>query len=260
MRLTIVGCTGSFAGPDSPASSYLVQAVDAAGRLWSVVIDLGSGAFGALQRHIAPEALDAVCLTHLHPDHAADMSGLHVYMRYHPGGPLPPIAVHGPRHTELGLEWERGRRDDRRVDREFHVEPWVEKEPVRVGPLLITPFVVEHPVEAYGLRIVGPSAVHAGAATLAFTGDSDECDNLDALAARADLLLAEASFEERRDTARGVHLTGLRAGQLARRAGAGRLVLTHLPPWTNPDVVLAEASGVFDGPIQVAASGQRHDL
>jgi hypothetical protein len=59
MRLTIVGCSGSFAGPGSPASCYLVQA-DHEGRTWNLVIDLGNGALGALQRHIDPMDIDAV--------------------------------------------------------------------------------------------------------------------------------------------------------------------------------------------------------
>jgi len=59
MRLTVIGCSGSFAGPDSPASSYLVQADDGQ-RTWNVLFDLGSGALGALQRHVDPADLDAL--------------------------------------------------------------------------------------------------------------------------------------------------------------------------------------------------------
>jgi len=66
MRLTIVGCSGSLAGPSSPASCYLVQA-EYEGRTWNLVLDLGNGALGALQRHIDLMAIDAVVLSHLHP-------------------------------------------------------------------------------------------------------------------------------------------------------------------------------------------------
>ena len=98
---------------------------------------------------------------------------------------------------------------------------------------------------------------HAGprTAVLAYTGDTDTCDALLPLAKGADLLLAEASFQEGRDLSRGVHLTGLRAGQLATDAGCRRLVLTHIPAWTDPDVVLAEARSVFPGAIETARPG-----
>ena len=86
MDVTIVGCSGSFAGPRSPASSYLVQA-EHEGRTWSIVLDLGNGALGALQNHIQPYAVDAVLLSHLHVDHCIDMCGLYVMMKYVPGGP-----------------------------------------------------------------------------------------------------------------------------------------------------------------------------
>jgi len=69
------------------------------------------------------------------------------------------------------------------------------------------------------------------------------------------VLLAEASFQEGRDRTRGVHLTGLRAGRVAADAGCRRLVLTHVPVWTDPDVVVAEARSVFPGPVERARPG-----
>ena len=56
------------------------------GRTWSIVLDLGNGALGSLQRHIKPYAVDAVLLSHLHVDHCIDLCGLYVMMRYVPGG------------------------------------------------------------------------------------------------------------------------------------------------------------------------------
>ena len=70
MRVTVIGCSGSVPGPASPASCYLVEADDDGGRTWRVVLDLGNGALGPLQRHLDPTTLDAVLLSHLHHDHA----------------------------------------------------------------------------------------------------------------------------------------------------------------------------------------------
>ena len=100
MRLTVVGCSGSYPGPDSPASCYLLEAEhDRVGRTWRVLLDLGSGALGALHRYADPLAIDAVFLSHLHADHCLDLCGYYVLRKYHPSGPQPRIPVWGPVDT-----------------------------------------------------------------------------------------------------------------------------------------------------------------
>ncbi len=258
MKLTVVGCSGSFPSPDSPASCYLVEADDADGRTWRVVLDLGSGALGPLQRHTRLDDIDAVVISHLHPDHFMDLCGLYVARRYAPGGPAAvPLPVHGPAGTAERLRQAYGG-DAAGIDDTFDVRELAAGRPVELGPLTLTPYPVEHPVEAFGIRV----EAHAGPRTevLAYTGDTDACDALLSLAKGADLLLAEASFEEGRDTTRGVHLTGLRAGQVAADAGCRRLLLTHVPVWTDPRVVLAEARSAFPGAIELARAGAVHHV
>lgn len=276
MRLTVVGCAGSFPGPDSPASSYLVQAEDAAGRTWSVVLDLGSGALGGLQRFLDPRALDAVAISHLHPDHFADLCGLYVYLRYHPGGeqasagpgvgpdaesgPAPgptrglPVLAPAAAPGRIAQAYGPGPQED--LTALYDHRAWDAGTAVRIGPLTLTPVRVEHPVEAYGIRVSGPSEEDPRrTVTLAYTGDTDSCPGLDELAGGAALLLSEAAFVEGRDEARGIHLTGRRAGLAAARAGVERLVLTHIPAWNDARVAAREASEVYDGPIEVAEQG-----
>lgn len=258
MRLTVVGCAGSFPGPDSPASSYLVQADDDAGRTWNVLLDLGSGALGPLQRVCDPADLDLVGLSHLHPDHMADVCGLYVYLKYHPGSPARRRAeVHGPFGTASRIADAYGLEAGESMGEHLTVHTWQPGRAVRVGPMTLTPVAVEHPVPAYGVRVQGPAeADPTRTVTLAYTGDTDSCPGLDELARGADLLLAEAAFVEGRDdAARGIHLTGRRAAQAAADGQAARLVLTHLPAWNDPDVVLAEAREVYDGPVALASPG-----
>jgi ribonuclease BN (tRNA processing enzyme) len=253
VRLTIVGCSGSFPGPDSPASCYLLEADDEQGRTWRVVLDLGSGALGPLQRYTPLDGLDAVLLSHLHPDHFLDICGLYVARRYLPGGPAEGrLPVYGPSGAAERIRQAYGG-DPTGLDSTFDVRELSDAVPIRIGPLTVMPYRVEHPVQAYGLRVER----RAGRRTqvLAYTGDTDTCDALLPLAKSADVLLAEASFQEGRDAGRGVHLTGLRAGRLAADAGCRRLVLTHLPVWTDPDVVEAEARSAFPGVIERARPG-----
>lgn len=258
----MVGCAGSFPGPDAAASCYLLQADDAQGRTWSLALDLGSGALGPLQRYLDPVLLDAVALSHLHPDHYADMTGLQVYLTYRPG-PVPAgraghrLPVYGPFGTAKRLAAASGHEPDEDGASCFDVRTWQAGHEVSVGPMTIVPVAMDHPVPAYGMRVTGPSERDPGeAVTLAYTGDTDECAGLDALAEDVDVLLAEAAFVEGRDDeVRGVHLTGRRAGAAAARAGTRLLVLTHVPAWNEPDVAAREAHQVFTGDILTAHPG-----
>ena len=91
MQLTVIGCSGSFPGPDSPASSYLLEAEG-----FRLVVDMGNGALGVLQRYAELFGIDAICVSHLHADHCIDLSSYWVARQYAPEGPRPPIPVYGP--------------------------------------------------------------------------------------------------------------------------------------------------------------------
>jgi len=261
MRLVVIGCAGSFPSADAAASSYLVQADDADGRTWNVLLDIGNGALSPLQRFGDPTALDAVAVSHLHSDHVADLVVLNVLRRYRPDGALPPVDVWGPEGTEQRLADMAGKDPATELDAQFRFRTWDPAAPVRVGPLTLTPVPVEHPVPAFGVLVQGPAEDDpARTVTLGYTGDTDECAGLDTLAG-ADLLLCEAGFRDGLDDdVRGIHLTGARAGAAAARGGAGRLVLTHLTAWEEPAQVLAHAARAYDGPIDLARPGARFTL
>ncbi len=254
MKVTVVGCSGSFAGPDSPASCYLVQADDGV-RTWSVVLDLGNGALGVLQRHLALDDLDAVVLSHLHPDHCVDLCGLYVSRRYRPEGPYPtPLPVHGPRGTAERMARVYGLPGDG-MEGEFDFRTVTDRAPFAVGPLRLTPFGVNHPVEAYGYR------VEADGAVLAYTGDTDADPALTDLLRDADLALLDSAFVDGRDEAKDIHLSGRRAAEAAVAAGGvKRFVLTHLPPWNDPEVCRAQAAAVWPGDVELAACGATYTL
>jgi ribonuclease BN (tRNA processing enzyme) len=96
MRVTVIGCAGSFPGPDSPASCYLLEAEG-----FHLVIDMGNGALGVLQRYAELFGVDAICLSHLHADHCVDLGAYWVARQFAPGGARPPIPVYGPRGTAV---------------------------------------------------------------------------------------------------------------------------------------------------------------
>ena len=112
----------------------------------------------------------------------------------------------------------------------------------------MTAFRVNHPVEAYGYR------VEADGAVLAYTGDTDACRALTPAAhRRRPALLVDAAFVDGRDEAEGIHLSGSRAAQAALDAGGvRRLVLTHIPPWNDPEVCRTQAAAVWPGEVELA--------
>ena len=127
--------------------------------------------------------------------------------------------------------------------------------PFTVGPFVVTPVGVEHPVEAYGYR------VQADGAVLAFTGDTDDCPALDVLLGGADLALTDSAFVDGRDTLRGIHLSGSRAATAAVRAGGvRRLLLTHIPAWNDPEVCRAQAAEVWPGEVELAVPDRTYEV
>jgi ribonuclease BN (tRNA processing enzyme) len=252
MTLTVIGCSGSFAGPDSAASCYLVEADDADGRTWRILLDLGSGALGSLQRYADPAAVDAVFLSHLHPDHCMDLCGYYVLRKYHPGGALPPIPVWGPAGVAERMSRAYDLPAEHGMTSEFDFHEY--DGPIPVGPFVVEPVPVAHPVPAYGLRVTADDR------TLAYTGDTGPCAALDRLAGGAGLLLAEASFRHGEENPDDLHLTGREAGDVAARNGVPRLVVTHVPPWYDAAEMLDEARSVFDGELTAAVPGAAYPL
>ncbi|MEU8079149.1 MBL fold metallo-hydrolase [Catellatospora citrea] len=230
MLLTVVGCAGSVPGPDSAGSCYLVEQDG-----HSVLLDLGTGAAGPLQRHCDPAALDAVLISHAHADHCADLSSV-AYLRQRLQAA--PLDVYGPANLRDELNWRHPA-----PQFAFHELP---SGPLRAGPLEVAVAPVEHGIEAYAFR-VGDA--------LCYSGDTAPCEALDKLAQGCEVLLAEgAGFD---DTGVPRHLTAGDAGRLAARSGARLLVLTHLRSWLDHDRLLDEAARYANCPVILAQPGLR---
>jgi ribonuclease BN (tRNA processing enzyme) len=244
MDLTVVGCAGSFPGPASAASCYLVTAGD-----FTLIVDLGNGALGALQRFTDPERIDAVLISHLHADHCLDMCSYYVYRTYHPSGPLPPIPVYGPAGTADRLGRAAGAEAAQPLTDRFEFRT-LTAGAFEIGPIAVTADVMNHPVQTFGFRFE-----HAGR-VITYSADTGATERLTRLASGADVLLSEATFTDRPGLPPDMHLTAREAGEHAADAGAGRLVLTHLMAWNNREQALAEAAGSYPGPVSLAEPGQ----
>jgi ribonuclease BN (tRNA processing enzyme) len=243
VKLTIVGCSGSVPGPASAASSYLVEHDG-----YRLLLDLGSGAFGALQRHLDPADVDALVLSHLHPDHFFDVAPMVVHRRFGAGGKLPRIPLLGPAgtHDRLAMAYDPGARNGLRDLFDVAAVTPGERD---LGPFRLRFARMNHPVPTHGVR------VSAGDRTLAYSADTGPSSELVSLARGADALLCEASFADGVANPPGMHLTGSEAGEHAARARVGRLLVTHVPPWIDLDRTAEAAADAFEGPTDAVAAG-----
>jgi ribonuclease BN (tRNA processing enzyme) len=248
MQLTVLGCAGSFPGPESACSAYLIEADG-----FRLLVDFGTGSLTALQRYAGVGAIDAILLTHLHGDHMLDACSYVVVRRYAPGGPLPPVPVYAPagapERIAAAYSLEAEPVDD--VYTFYGLQPGT----FPIGPFSVTVDRVNHPIETYGVRL------EHGGRVLAYSSDTAPCDALLRLAQGADLFLCEASYLDGGDNPPDLHLTGGEAGDAATKAGVARLLLTHLvPAWGDETSTVEAASAAFAGPVDVVRPGSRYDL
>jgi ribonuclease BN (tRNA processing enzyme) len=249
MKLTVVGCSGSFPGPDSSASCYLLEADG-----FKLLLDLGNGALGPLARYTSIYEIDAVLVSHLHADHFFDICSLFVARNYHPELNLPRIPVLGPPGLSDRLSGAYGLPAEPGMSDAFDFHLWEDGGIAQVGPFTVTVTNVVHPMGAVAMR------VEQDGRALAYSGDSSPCDPLVEIARDSDLFLCEAGWLEGEDNPPGIHLTGKEAAEHAVRAAAKRLVLTHIPPWHDPERALAEAAAVYGDGVEVARPGGTFDL
>ena len=247
MKLTVIGCSGTVPGPDSDASCYLVEHDG-----FRLVVDLGHGALGALQRFVDIADIDAVALSHLHTDHWIDLTALYVAVRYGPYDVRGRIPVFGPPATADSLADAYGVGRSPGMHSAFDFQDL--SMTTAIGPFQVRATRMAHPIEAYGIRLA------AGGHSLVYSGDTGPCHELVELASGADLLLAEASCVDGEPQVPDLHLTGKQAGETATEAGVGHLVVTHVPPWNSGAVALAEARSTFTGAISLAAPGWSLEL
>jgi ribonuclease BN (tRNA processing enzyme) len=238
-RLTVLGCDGSYPGPRGAASGYLVRGGGA-----TVLLDAGPGTFANLQALGDPGALDAVVLSHEHPDHWTDVESLCVWLRQ-VGRRDRPLPVHAPPGLRARSYFAR----DPALD-------WQVAEPSMV-------LVVRELRLRFGAADHGPPTLAValeetgGGPALGYSADTGP-DWSPAELGPVGTLLCEATYT-RVDEGRLRHLSGRQAGALAAEAGVDRLVLTHRWPTVSARALADEAGAAFGRPVDQAAVGREFD-
>lgn len=241
VRLTVLGGCGGWPAAGTACSGYLVEHDG-----FRVLVDPGYAVLPRLLEVCDAASVDAVLVSHGHPDHCADLNPL-LRARSMKERPAPPLPVHAPAGAlEAVLALDRpGTLDD--------AFEWHRFEPgasFQAGPFSVRSWPLPHWVPNAGLRL------QAAGASIAYTGDTGPSPDLLELARGCDLFLAEATYPDRLPADSARYLSSARqAGRVAADAGAGRLVLTHLWPGTSPEESVRAAAASYDGEIAVAVPG-----
>jgi len=238
LSLRVLGCDGSWTGPDGAGSGYLVTSGGT-----NLLVDAGPGTFARLQRHLDPGSIDAVFISHHHPDHWTDLYPLATHAQFalnRLGIPVLAPAGFGERAGVRGLpalDW--------RVVGDGGA--------AHFGDLDLTFHRTDHSFETLAVRIDG------GSRALGYSADTGPAWSLAELGAGLDLVLCEATYTSEHEGTAG-HMSGRQAGSQARAAGARRLVITHRWPTVDAAAVASEAEMSFGGPVEQAAIGREFVL
>ena len=247
MKVTVLGGCGAWPTAGQACSGYLVEHDG-----FRLVLDPGYATLPQLLRYAAAEQVDAVLISHGHPDHCADLNPL---LRARALGEAPPsgLPVHtlpGAVNAVLALD------NPRMLAGAYALREFTAGHRLEVGPFVVDTWALPHFVPNAGMRLT------AGGRVLAYTGDTGPSPDIAVMAREADVLLAEATFPDRVLPARDAPYlsTARQAGEHAARADAKRLVLTHLWPGTDPSVARAAAERVFFADLDIATPGLTIDL
>lgn len=238
----MIGSSGTYPDRGRPASGYLIER--GATRVWC---DAGPGTFMTMP--VDPDLIDAVVISHQHPDHCADLMAAYHAWTFRPE-PREPVPLYAPQ-----VVWDRLVGFLEKEPTCFEFTPVWTGDDVDIGELTVSFTEMSHSVPTVGSRWDGEGR------TLFFTGDTGPDGEWVELAKGVDLLLSEASYQEAtKDADYPHHLSAAEAGSIARRLGVGELALTHIPPYLDPSVSVAEAEREFDRPVVLAVPGGSLDV
>jgi ribonuclease BN (tRNA processing enzyme) len=247
LRLDIIGAGPAFTDhPGATGAAYLVRHAGT-----GILLDLGQGSFPRLAGIMDPGSLDAILVSHLHPDHFIDLVSLRHYLRWGPRAPRR-VRVLGP--AGLG-----GRIDALHAEPGFcaaaldveSLEPGV----ARIGSMVVSVAPVTHAAPSFAFRLSSNNG-----SGLVYTGDCGRAEDLDALIRPGDALLAEVSFGPGPVPPDAAHLDGPTVGSLAARNRVGRVILTHLLMGFDEAGTIASVRTIYGGPVTLVRPGDAFTL
>jgi ribonuclease BN (tRNA processing enzyme) len=245
--ITVLGCGAAYPRPGGACSGFLVQSGDT-----NVWLDAGNGTFSRLQQYIEGNEVDAVVLSHVHADHIADILPFMYYLGFNDDPPPQPIPVYTTEEVRKAATMSVGRGSMDIFTKVMEFRSITST--FEVGGIRFDPFRTNHPPETYGVRVSdnGSVAVYT-ADTATFPELADHC-------AGSDLLICEATYVRSIKADPDIHLWANEAGEVAKKAQATRVLLTHVWPTVGVEEAVAEASEVYKGDLSAAVEGKRYTI
>lgn len=233
MRLTVIGCYGAYPPPGGATSGYLIE--DA---VTKVLLDCGSGVLTCLQQYVPLSELDAVVMTHYHPDHCADFGCLKYAAMID--------RQLGRRHKSLAA-WGPGNPEILSYGEYCEGRSYVGMTSFQIGSLTFEAIENIHEVPGFAIRVTSTDR-----SVLVYTGDTAYYEGLAQFARCAGCFLCEASFYAERPEHSAQHLSAIDAAALAEKARVKTLILTHLPHFGEPEHLVSLAETVYSGRVLLA--------
>jgi ribonuclease BN (tRNA processing enzyme) len=256
VRVTVLGKSPAFADAGGACSGYLVQEGAS-----TMLMDIGNGVFGKLRAAVDYATVDTVVVSHMHADHCLDLVPFAYALLYAPDGRA--------REDPVRLMVPAGGRDQLRriagawggeelLEEAFDLEEYESGAVLDAGDVRIRTHDVPHFLpHTNALEL---SAPHSGGGRVTYGADHGPTEGLVEFAQDTDLLMVEATLKAPEEHGPRGHITAREAGEHGRRAGARRLVVTHVSDLIDPDWVRAEAEAGFGGPVTVAAEGDVYEV
>ena len=263
MRVTILGKSPSWQDAGGACSGYLIQSGET-----NLLLDCGNGVFGKLRQRIDYTEIDAVVISHMHADHFLDLVPYSYALTYAPkqqpvpvhtwsgtDDPARPRLIAPPGATQILRQVVGSWGNEDLVENAFELSEYMGGSSVEIGEITASFHPVPHFIDTFAVNLSAE-----GVGKLTYGADTRPGEEIVEIARDADLLICEATLPRPERTGIRGHLTPAEAAEHATRAGAKRLVLTHISDELGDEWALEQAKPAFDGPVEIAREGAAYEI
>lgn len=257
MRLTVLGKSPAWQDAGGACSGYVAEHDSTC-----VLLECGNGVFAKLRRVRDYTRTDAIVISHMHADHFFDLIPYAFALVYAPRQqpvpvarwsgveerPRPPLYL-PPEGLQVVNNVAAAIGADDLIEQAFEVHEYDPAVPLQLGPMTVEFQPVPHYIPTWAMRF------SSGESNFVFGADHRPNDEIIEFAKDTELLVMESTLPRPERSGMRGHMTPQEAGEHANRAGASRLVLTHISDELDQLWAKTEAENAFGGPVSIAGEG-----